>query len=561
MTDAINQPLIERMQALYGRATAGDKNAETILREMADRSRSGDSAAKVALNTLTVLHYRSFCPGEWAEASKAYERVASQNPEAVAWFETVKQASRAGNEGSRRLLNMLNAARGMREASAWAIPRAADTEGNVRVRNLPMLLIGAHPFPHFPAIPNQTLAGPSPDEAAQKVFSMPRPTLAEEYTLDHSESATIRQRPSLQDEYNAGEYNASTGALLPSFPPVTALIERQLITMMMRAAASLPAPVSVQAPPVATDPMSNVAVSAPPATDGGGGDRRARSVFLRPGARANVNTESVAKPTAHLDGGDTLSSMASYGMAVVANEPDLIEQRRQYTVRMGPNEDWNTGFYVGLVASAGSAQRDERSQTIRDRLASEIGVRERTVGNVTVTNIQDMQEGFDLAERIMNDWTRAGRGVTVPQVVKSFQRVSTSMSEADQAAFRGDQPSICGAAARAAARNSPAAPNLAAQCLRQRQANIAQGKFVADEFTSNDGDFRVALANAGEAVVAASPKMGKFRSTLPASQQRGFTMAMGVRAGQMDEKFVEFVKPGLAGDPELLKGFLDGMRM
>jgi hypothetical protein len=144
--------------------------------------------------------------------------------------------------------------------------------------------------------------------------------------------------------------------------------------------------------------------------------------------------------------------------------------------------------------------------------------------------------------------------------VKSIGRTKTGVTEAPRT---GD---ICDSAMSALGRQSPAAPNLVTQCYAARIAKIGQGVYLpSNAFSPDDPAYRVALTNAGEKIVQASPALQALRSRLPADpdgdtrQARGFTMAQGVRAGLVDPGFIAWVRAGLARSPGLLKGFDDAI--
>lgn len=143
--------------------------------------------------------------------------------------------------------------------------------------------------------------------------------------------------------------------------------------------------------------------------------------------------------------------------------------------------------------------------------------------------------------------------------VKSLGRSGVASSPAEVAARLANQ-GMCNQAADAIKRQSPAAPNLVAQCGNIRRANILAGRYYTDAMTPDDPAYRVALTDAGEAVVSKNPTLQQMRAQLPVGdQQRGFTMAQGVRAGSMDPAFPAWVAAGLARSPELLKGFTDAL--
>ncbi len=120
---------------------------------------------------------------------------------------------------------------------------------------------------------------------------------------------------------------------------------------------------------------------------------------------------------------------------------------------------------------------------------------------------------------------------------------------------------ICDAAADAYARRSPAYPNLVAQCGAARAQAIASGIFVQDNWKADDPGYRVAVANRGEVIIGQNPGLAAQRASLPnVEQQRGFTMAQAVRAGNVQPGYVEwYAQNALGMAAEQRKGFLDAI--
>lgn len=148
--------------------------------------------------------------------------------------------------------------------------------------------------------------------------------------------------------------------------------------------------------------------------------------------------------------------------------------------------------------------------------------------------------------------------VTMGAAVTSIGRKNVGTPIASNPGDTGPQ-GICNRAASARDRQSPAYPNLAAQCGPVRRANIAKGYYYVDGMSPDDPAYRVALTDRGEVIVSQNPTLVAMRQALPESQRRGFTMAQGVRAGMVDPAFPGWVAQGLSRDPELLKGFNDGL--
>lgn len=149
-------------------------------------------------------------------------------------------------------------------------------------------------------------------------------------------------------------------------------------------------------------------------------------------------------------------------------------------------------------------------------------------------------------------------------VIANLGIAAPHMTDAQRAAALANQ-GICTSAASALKRGSPAAPSLVGQCTATRRANIMAGQYFVDGMTTDDAAYRVALTDAGNAVVNGNAALTAFRASSMATpsgaKARGFTMAMGVRAGKTDPNYLAFVRPGLSSDPELLGGFDFGMSM
>lgn len=453
-----NRTLIHRIEQLHGKALAGDVNAETKLREIGARASEGDQGAKIALNTLAVIHHRHANEHEWNEVGEAFRRIKQNDPEAMAWADALYSRAKTGDVGSRRIVSMIQAHKGKEEASAWALPPADELTGNVRVRNLPNLITGAMPFPHF------TAEGTHEHPAHAHLSHSEK-----EHTMNSS-------RPSLVEEYRM-----SVGALSPtsgvsaqlaqrasSFLEVTPIVEAKLIAMMLRMA----------------------------------GDSGAQAFTT---VKPNVAVRALAA------GPFEASICARARDAIARNSPTAPE----------------------LVARCNAASG-------RQVLAPMAAV------------VVPLGAEGTVAPNVL------GRTSSKPTI--ALGRTGTFTPTAADLAPQG----ICNRAASAKARNSPAYPQLATACSNIRRSNVMQGLYFADATTSDDAAYRVALTDRGEAVIAKNPKMVQFRATLPSGdQQRGFTIAMGVRdaSSKVDDKFLAFVRPGLSVSPELLKGFDNAMAM
>lgn len=218
--------------------------------------------------------------------------------------------------------------------------------------------------------------------------------------------------------------------------------------------------------------------------------------------------------------------------------------------------EWDYGFFIGTATSLGNSVEGPGQNAARACMQT---------SNLGPVNVQRVS-GFDAARAQQYDLTRRGwPNMRLPEVAKSVGiPVGVKRITNEERAAKMQNQTICNQAADAAKRGSPAAAQLAAMCTQARVDNIMAGQYFADNMSPNDGRYRVALTDAGAAVIAKNPQLQTFLASLASKGgvfQRGFTMAMGVRAGQVDPKFLAFVRPGLSGDPNLIAGFDFGMSM
>lgn len=498
-TEPTNPLLLRTVESLYYQASAGNEVARDKLRAVGAHAGEGDIASLAALNTLSVVFYQKTYPRSFAKAERMSRLIQAGDPVAIAWASDVQAKARLGDLGSKRILGMLNAIKDSAVASAWAVPTdISGDDDNFRTRNETPMTIGQQP-PRAFAKGNLIIgADPSP--------------------------STTRR-----------------------FLKLTPDIEQKLISMMVQGSLSRPASdlrgaaTSVDT----TDFSSSSSSSSRSSPTASLASRGSAMATLNRGGGATTAQQEAYKNSALTD----LRTVVSAGQMLANNNPEMAALRDQHTGDI----EWQTGFYAGSVCSMSNAQEGPGQNRFRDEVVI-------TSDNSDV-NVRRMQ-GFSEARRQQYAFTTNATPITLPVVVKSFGRAggSTPLTDSERAALFANQ-GICNLAARALARQSPAASNLMAQCAAERRKNVLSGVYIADDLSPNDGAYRVALTEAGEAVVSKNAKMGEFRASLPLGQQRGFTMAMGARAGKVDPKFIAFVTPGLAMDSQLLKGFLDGMKM
>lgn len=320
---------------------------------------------------------------------------------------------------------------------------------------------------------------------------------------------------------------ADAVASVKKFLRMTSEDERRLTAMMLRGAASR-----------GVNPATEAAITAAMAAERAAPSQTLSQQLQVTARKPATGTEIEAYKAA-------VTNWHGAGMSIVAMNPGLEENRSKRT----QGADWDRGYYTGVAVSMGNSQSGPGQEKIRTELTYD-------TPNEPMRS-QLKLKGFDEARATMYQMTLSRAPLFLPPTaVAATGRLNLGATSQ----FTGMQ-SDCDAAAAALARNSPAAPGLIAKCAAARRTNVMAGFYIADALSPNDPAYRVALTDAGNVVIAKNPKMAEFRSQLPLAQQRGFTMSMGVRAGQVDPRFVAFVTPALAGDPELLRGFLDGMNM
>jgi len=346
-------------------------------------------------------------------------------------------------------------------------------------------------------------------------------------------SMTLGNRPSRA--YAQGNLiiggSDSVSAQVKKFLTLTPDVERKLTTMMLQGSVSKPASGS------AASALSNVPLPAESSAS--------------QSAEWDTLTKKLPTTPAELEAYKAQltdnSRRYSAGQMIMNATPALKAKRDQ----LGQGADWDLGYFIGIAASLGNTAEGPGQNAIRDSMFGDIP-NEPMRGNLR-------NKGFLEARTLTYELNKQGV-VSAPTTVKSLGRVGTRMTDAEMANLLANQ-GMCNQAESARLRKSPAYPGLAKRCAEVRRQNIMGGLYFADATTPNDPAYRVALTDAGEAIVSKNSQMSAFRASLPLTQQRGFTMAMGVRAGKVDPKFIAFVTPGLSVDPELLKGFLDGMKM
>ncbi len=561
-----NQALVSKLVAVHERATRGDQEAVHFVKSLKTRALSGDEKSRKLYNTLAVIHWRKRKGGDYDKAEAYYLRLKAKEPTAMAKLQTLLTRVRSGDQEALMLFRVLKSIHGKFKSSAFS-----DGPGAPKIGGYGM------PQQHRPGIIIGGIAESLSPHAFQHVFGGQQPPHIGHgggYPMNHSPYGTYGQA------LYGNPFAVSGNRMVVGNAPqqLTAESLAGLLSLMIRVRAMpLAAAVSNFAeqftqqfaqPQQARDfpgggssqfttTPSPTGFTTVPQPSGGSTvpqQQTMQSVLatvqtaLAP--KGATGAEMEAFKTANADPNHSISS----GQLVCNNNPFMQVERKR--IAEGDPEAL-AGFFHGIVTSLGNSAEGPGQNAQRDRMLYP------TIEQNAGLNGRRLY-GFRVARDMMYKATLARTPIILPQTVKSLGRVKSNLTPAEEAAAtaaRLANQGICNSAKSAADRNSPAAPGLFAQCAATRDANIAKGDYFVDAMPTNDPRYRVALTNAGEAVIAKNPQLAQVRAQLPVSRQRGFTMAMGVRNGRMDPGFPAFVRPGLIVDPELFAGFEMGMNM
>lgn len=226
---------------------------------------------------------------------------------------------------------------------------------------------------------------------------------------------------------------------------------------------------------------------------------------------------------------------------------------------------------VKLMLNAASAGLTSVPSGLSAQSLSNVQPRRMPATQLTMNGRGSLMELVNAADNQGQAGTdlRGDAFIPAPRTVVSSigkKQGTKSMSAEDYSARLQDQRAMSEAYMRAFARNGINAESLRTQTWNLRKSNIDAGLYLPDAATADDPSYRVMLTAAGQRAVDGNPRMSAFRDTLPPGKdgqfQRGFTIAMGCRAGNMDPGFPAFVKSGMGGDSgDLWKGFDRGMKM
>ncbi len=535
------QALVTKLDAVHERAASGDREAIHFIKSLKTRALSGEAQALRVYNTLAVIHWKKQRGGDYEKAEAYYNRLKAGEPTAMAKLQTLLNRVRSGDPDSVTLFRVLKSIHGKQKSSAFS-----DGPGAPR--------IGGYGLPeqHRPGIVIGGIIDSLSPFAYQNVFGGHQPST--QHRIGHGGGYPMNQ-PHLYGRPRVSGFRVPN----PQFSgvgdaqPLTASALANLIGLMVR----------VRAMPMATQILSSFSTlsvgptstsfSTVPAPSGiNTATPQTLSQQLAQAQAANALKPATA---AEMQAFKTANSdpQASVTMGqLVANGNPFMNQVRATSI--GDDSEKAIGFYHAIVTSLGNTQAGPGQDAQRDRMLLP------TTSYNSGANGRRLY-GFMVGRDMMYKAQLAGRPIFLPAAGgKVLGRSGSPMTEAQRTALLANQ-GICNQAKSALDRGSPAAPSLISQCSATRRNNVMSGLYFADAMSPNDPAYRVALTDAGEATVSRNPQLQQFRATLPVSRQRGFTMAMGVRAGKMDPAFPAFVRPGLSQDPELLAGFDLGMSM
>ncbi len=568
-----NQVLVAKLEAVHQRAVSGDREAVHFIKSLKTRALAGEDKARRVYNTLAVIHWKKQKGGDYDRAEAYYLRLKAREPQAQAKFQTLITRVRSGDPEARTLFSVLKSIHHKFKSSAFSDGPGAPRVGGY---GLPQehragIIIGAERPTFQPATIYPGHGGGYPMSRYPQNGQHGQPF------IPGQGFAHGRRR------FN--RFNVA-GTAIGAIEPLTAQAVVNLVSLMVKVRAM---PIAAAALAAIPQSFSTRSLSADSGLGGGGSSQFTTtpspsgfSTVPQPsgGAVTSQSASSSASSSAKLATqtdiiafkstlpGD-LSSVASAGRMIAALNPAIAAARNPPAVGL-PDPFlpyFQFGFDIGTVGSMGNSVMGPGQQSYRDRITSDLMAQGRARGDsnqVSSNAVGAAQNGYDAAQQQQYAFTRAGRAIVLPGSVNTSALSQVKlMTEAERAAMMANQ-GICNKAAEGLQRGIASAPGLVDQCKQARAANIAKGEYFADAMSPDDPGYRVALANAGLAVVSRNPALKAMADSLMAKDptgavSRGFVMAMGVRAGKMDPAFPAFVRPALSRDPNLIAGFDLGM--
>lgn len=562
---AENQALVTKLVSVHERAASGDREAVHFVKSLKTRALAGEEKARRIYNTLAVIHWRKQRGGDYDKAEAYYRRLMAKEPQAMAKLQVLLNRVRSGDQEALTLFRVLKSIHGKLKSSAFS-----DGPGAPRVGGYGL------PQEHRAGIIIGGIADSLSPYAYQNVFGATPPSHRPH--IGHGGGYPMSRIPQYGtygqalygSNFSVSGIGVAIGANEPGVQALTPDAVSNLMSLMIRARAMpmiAAAASAIQSAFSQSSPGGSSFTTTPnpsgmstvPAPSGGAVQPTMMAMLQKTQAALAPVAATPAQMEAFKTQYQTPQDRVTMGQLVANNNPFMLQEKGRSISADDPEA--LTGFYHGIITSLGNSasgpgQDGQRDQMLYPTTAENSGLNSRRL------------YGFGVARQMMYKATLAKTPIVLPTTVKSLGRVTgTTMTEAERAAMLANQ-GICNRAFDALQRNSPAAPGLVNQCAATRDANIAKGEYFADAMPTNDPRYRVALTNAGMAVVSKNPQLMAFADSLanPATdpdgqKRRGFIMAMGVRAGKMDPAFPAFVRPGLAVSPALLAGFDLGMNM
>lgn len=114
---------LQKLTTVLGRAQRGDREAVNAVRRCRARAAAGDERAKVAFNTLRVLHWMGREGKEkYARLEAFYGRCLHGDPQSRAQLRDIVTRAKGGDEGAIRTFRVLKSVHHKYKASAWSGP-------------------------------------------------------------------------------------------------------------------------------------------------------------------------------------------------------------------------------------------------------------------------------------------------------------------------------------------------------------------------------------------------------------------------------------------------------
>lgn len=158
---------LQKLEALLNRAQRGDREAINLIRRARARAATGEERARVAFNTLRVLHWMGREGKEkYARLEAFYGRCLHKDPGSCAQLRGIVQRAKGGDEGALRTFRVLKSIHHKYKASAWSGPGEPKIGGygmpNIHRAGIDIPGLGNFPIPYYPTPGINPHGGPPP---------------------------------------------------------------------------------------------------------------------------------------------------------------------------------------------------------------------------------------------------------------------------------------------------------------------------------------------------------------------------------------------------------------